>query len=385
MASPIPLDGCIVPSLIASPLIVGGGLAGAAAGIDLARAGHAPLLLERETGAHDKICGEFLSGEALAALAALGVDARALGAVPLTHVEINYGRRQAAAGLPFPALSVSRRVLDAALLEQAAAAGVAVRRGVTVREVTVREVTSREARPSVAHTNEGDIEASALLLASGKHDVRGAPRPDGPDEIGFKMYFRDAALSRRLANTVAVTFFEGGYAGVQPVEGGRLNLSLLIDGAQYRALGSWPALLERLCREPALAALADAEALLPRPLAISRVPYGHLAGPTNDGLWRLGDQAAVIPSFCGDGMAIALESGRLAAAMLAAGATAAEYQRALRIRTRRPVRLAMAALRLTRHPLGRLAAMVGLSAAPGGLAVLARLTRVADPHALAPV
>jgi flavin-dependent dehydrogenase len=390
MAFSIPLDGCIVPSLIASPLIVGGGLAGAAAGIDLARAGHAPLLLERETGAHDKICGEFLSGEALAALAALGVDARALGAVPMTQVEINHGRRQAAAGLPFPALSVSRRVLDAALLEQAAAAGVAVRRGVTVREVTVREVTvrevtSREARPSVAHTNEGDIEASALLLASGKHDVRGAPRPDGPDEIGFKMYFRDAALSRRLANTVAVTFFEGGYAGVQPVEGGRLNLSLLIDGAQYRALGSWPALLERLCREPALAALADAEALLPRPLAISRVPYGHLAGPTNDDLWRLGDQAAVIPSFCGDGMAIALESGRLAAAMLAAGATAAEYQRALRIRTRRPVRLAMAALRLTRHPLGRLAAMVGLSAAPGGLAVLARLTRVADPHALAPV
>jgi flavin-dependent dehydrogenase len=380
MAFSIPLDGCIVPSLIASPLIVGGGLAGAAAGIDLARAGHAPLLLERETGAHDKICGEFLSGEALAALAALGVDARALGAVPMTQVEINHGRRQAAAGLPFPALSVSRRVLDAALLEQAAAAGVAVRRG-----VTVREVTSREARPSVAHTNEGDIEASALLLASGKHDVRGAPRPDGPDEIGFKMYFRDAALSRRLANTVAVTFFEGGYAGVQPVEGGRLNLSLLIDGAQYRALGSWPALLERLCREPALAALADAEALLPRPLAISRVPYGHLAGPTNDDLWRLGDQAAVIPSFCGDGMAIALESGRLAAAMLAAGATAAEYQRALRIRTRRPVRLAMAALRLTRHPLGRLAAMVGLSAAPGGLAVLARLTRVADPHALAPV
>lgn len=385
MAFSIPLDGCIVPSLIASPLIVGGGLAGAAAGIDLARAGHAPLLLERETGAHDKICGEFLSGEALAALAALGVDARALGAVPMTQVEINHGRRQAAAGLPFPALSVSRRVLDAALLKQAAAAGVAVRRGVTVREVTVREVTSREARPSVAHTNEGDIEASALLLASGKHDVRGAPRPDGPDEIGFKMYFRDAALSRRLANTVAVTFFEGGYAGVQPVEGGRLNLSLLIDGAQYRALGSWPALLERLCREPALAALADAEALLPRPLAISRVPYGHLAGPTNDDLWRLGDQAAVIPSFCGDGMAIALESGRLAAAMLAAGATAAEYQRALRIRTRRPVRLAMAALRLTRHPLGRLAAMVGLSAAPGGLAVLARLTRVADPHALAPV
>jgi flavin-dependent dehydrogenase len=358
-----------------SPLIIGGGLAGAAAGIDLARSGHAPLLLEREAGPHDKICGEFLSGEAVAALAGLGVDARRLGAVPITRVEINAGHRQAAAALPFPALSLSRRVLDEAMLERAAAAGVAVQRGVSVRGLA----------DGVAQTTAGDLAAPALLLATGKHDVRGGGRPDGPDEIGFKMYFRDAALSRRLAGTVAVTFFDGGYAGLQPVEGGRLNLCLLVDGAHYRELGSWPALLTRLAREPALAALASAEPLLPRPLAISRVPYGHLARATDDGLWRLGDQAAVIPSFCGDGMAIALESGRLAAAMLAQGANAADYQRALLTRTRSPVRLAMAALAVARHPLGRLAAMAGLSAIPGGLALLARLTRVADPHALAPV
>jgi flavin-dependent dehydrogenase len=358
-----------------SPLIVGGGLAGAAAGIDLARLGHAPLLIERETGPHDKICGEFLSGEAVAALAGLGVDARSLGAVPITRVEINAGQRQAAAALPFPALSLSRRVLDEAMLERAATAGVEVQRGVNVRGLA----------DGVAQTSAGDLAASALLLATGKHDVRGLPRPDGPDEIGFKMYFRHPALSRRLAGTVAVTFFDGGYAGLQPVEGGRLNLCLLVNGAHYRELGSWPALLARLVTEPALAALADAEPLLPRPLAISRVPYGHLAAPTTDGLWRLGDQAAVIPSFCGDGMAIALESGRLAATMLAQGANAADYLRALLTRTRRPVRLAMAALAVARHPLGRLAAMAGLSAIPGGLALLARLTRVADPHALAPV
>ena len=357
-----------------SPLIIGGGLAGAAAGIDLARSGQAPLLLERETGPHDKICGEFLSGEAVAALAGLGVDARRLGAVPITRVEINAGHRQAAAALPFPALSLSRRVLDEAMLERAAAAGVAVQRGVSVRGLA----------DGVAQTTAGDLAAPALLLATGKHDVRGLPRPDGPDEIGFKMYFRDPTLSRRFDGAVAVTFFDGGYAGLQPVEGGRLNLCLLVNGAHYRELCNWPALLARLIAEPALAALASAEPLLPRPLAISRVPYGHLAGPTTDGLWRLGDQAAVIPSFCGDGMAIALESGRLAAAMLAQGASAADYQRVLLTRTHRPVRLAMAALAVARHPLGRLAAMAGLSAIPGGLALLARLTRVADPHALAP-
>ncbi|MFZ4382533.1 MAG: hypothetical protein ACOYO0_11290, partial [Sandarakinorhabdus sp.] len=75
---------------------------------------------------------------------------------------------------------------------------------------------------------------------------------------------------------------------------------------------------------------------------------------------------------------------RLAAEMAAAGASADDFQPALFARTRRPVRLAMAALALARHPAGRWAAMAGLGAVPGALALLARATRVADPHALAP-
>ena len=361
------------------PILIGGGLAGAAAAIDLARAGRAPLLLEREAAPHDKICGEFLSGEAVAALAALGCDARRLGAVPITRVELWSGFRHVAARLPFAALSLSRRVLDAALLEQAAAVGVDVKRGVAVRALAGDGV----------QTSAGAVRGGPILLASGKHDVRGAQRPAGPDEIGLKMYFTAPALHRQLAGRVRVVFFEGGYAGLQPVEGGRLNLCLLVDGARYRALGGWPALQAELVTEPGLAPLADAESLLARPLAISRVPYGHLAHATADGhgrpLWRLGDQAAVIPSFCGDGMAIALESGRLAAAMLAGGADAGAYQAALLARTRRPVRLAMAALAAARHPVGRWAAFTGLTVVPGAIGLMARATRVVPPPRLVSV
>ncbi len=357
------------------PLIIGAGLAGTAAAIDLARAGLRPCLIEKNPDPHDKICGEFLSGEAVIALDALGVDPRALGAVPISRVELWAGRRHAAAALPFPALSLSRRVLDAHL--------VAVARPLVAEfgaGVTALGVTGDGIRASCGH-----IAASQILIATGKHDLRGHARPAGPDQIGFKQYFAAPALSRLLAGTVRVVFFPGGYAGLQPVEGGRLNLCLLADGPLYRRLGNWPALLALLLAEPGLAGLADAEPLLPRPLAISRVPYGHLAATSPDGLWRLGDQAAVIPSFCGDGMSIALESGRLAAAMLAAGASAADYQAALHARTRRPVRLAMAALRLAETRLGRLAALAGLAAIPGALALLARLTRVAEPgSALAP-
>jgi menaquinone-9 beta-reductase len=45
-------------------IVVGGGLAGAAFAITLARQGRPVIVLEKTTGAHHKVCGEFLSAEA---------------------------------------------------------------------------------------------------------------------------------------------------------------------------------------------------------------------------------------------------------------------------------------------------------------------------------
>jgi flavin-dependent dehydrogenase len=187
-----------------------------------------------------------------------------------------------------------------------------------------------------------------------------------------------------LDGVVEVVAFDGGYAGVQLVEGARVNLCLLVERARLQALGGdWDGVARALRREPALRWLDTAEPLLPRPLAISNVPYGYLA-PAHpaDGLFRLGDQAAVIPSFCGDGMAIALHSGRLAADLLADGADAARFQHTLKRDVARQVRLAMAVQRVARTRWGPLALVAGFGALPGALGAMARLTRVA-PAAVA--
>src|SRR3546814_1820841 len=78
--------------------------------------------------------------------------------------------------------------------------------------------------------------------------------------------------------------------------------------------------------------LEGAEPLLTRPLAVARIPYGflHTPGSADGGVYRLGDQAAVIPSFSGDGMAIALHSGIAAADSFLAGSAAADYHMRLR-------------------------------------------------------
>ncbi len=356
-------------------VIVGGGLAGGAAAARLAALGRRVTLVEREAGEHDKICGEFLSVEAGRHLAALGFDVARLGPAPIARLRLWSGQRTVETDLPFAAMGLSRRRLDMALLDHAAAKGAEVRRGVTVRGVT----------PTAADTSAGRLDGT-VLVATGKHDLRGQHRQGTAGLgalIGFKQYFRcPPALAARLAGMIEVIAFDGGYAGLQLVEGGVANLCLLADRARYDAAGStWPGLFAALAAEPGLARLADAEALLAKPLAIANVPYGHVRADAADDLWRLGDQAAVIPSFCGDGMAIALHSGRLAADALAAGATAAVYQQRLAGDVGRQVRLATRLQRLGTGRLGRLLLMTGLAAVPGALRLVAGATRIA-PAAL---
>lgn len=354
-------------------VIVGGGLAGAAAAARLAQGGERPLLLERSAGAHDKICGEFLSTEAQAHLSAIGFDLARLGGAPIDRLRLVAGTRCIATRLPFRGLGVTRRVLDEALLDHAVAAGATVERGVAVRQI---DGTTLE-------TGAGTIDAGRLLLATGKHDVRGAKRDttgtiDGL--IGFKQYFRvSGRTAAALQHHIDVVLFDGGYAGLQLVEGGIANLCLLVSRERYAAAGDWPALLAELLREPHLRArLGDAQPMLDRPLTISGVPYGFVHRG-DDALYRLGDQAGVIPSFSGDGMSIALHSAAVAARAVLEGADAAAYHRRLRADIAAQIGRATWLQRLGWSRAGRAVLLAGLTLAPSSMARAAAWTRVSAP------
>ena len=85
--------------------------------------GRSTVLFEREAGPRHKVCGEFISVEAAAHLTSLGLAPERLGAVPIHHVRLIQGERTATATLPFPAFSLSRDVMDEALLNAAAGQG----------------------------------------------------------------------------------------------------------------------------------------------------------------------------------------------------------------------------------------------------------------------
>lgn len=350
------------------------------AALRLAEAGREVVLVEREPGPKPKVCGEFLSAEAVGYLRQAGVDPVEHGARQVTSMRFSAQKRVIEARLPFAALALSRAVLDEAMLQRAADRGCQVVRGMAVERL------SREGKAWNARSNDGQmIEASHVFLASGKHDLRGWAREAGVqnDLIGFKMHWRLAPRqAAALMGTIELVQFTGGYGGIVGVEDGSANLSVVVRRKIFQALQDWAGLLAHMRSETRLlnARLDGAEPLWERPIAIAQIPYGYLAR-RGDGCWRVGDQVAVIPSFTGDGMAIALHSAALAVEMMLAGETVDQYQSALASHLQRGMRIATALSRLMASGAAQVLAPAALAVLPFVLGSIARATRI-PRHAL---
>jgi flavin-dependent dehydrogenase len=141
----------------------------------------------------------------------------------------------------------------------------------------------------------------------------------------------------------------------------------------------WPALLAAILNDNRhlRGILQGAKPLWERPLAISPIPYGYLAAQPG-GVWCVGDQAAVIPSFTGDGMSIALHSASLAAQMFLAGESAETYHRALREQLSRGMFLATCSSRAVVSRPGRVLAPLYFSIFPNAMRWMAASTRIPD-------
>lgn len=305
-------------------IAVGGGLAGAAFALELARNGVAVVLLESTRAPHHKVCGEFLSTEAQALLSYLGLDLAAMGAMQVSIFRLANGRDCAEAPLPFRGAGLSRFCLDQALLEAAESQGANVERGVQVTQIDASDETVTVRTGSQVFTGR------AAALATGKHNLRQYPRA-ASDMVGFKLQLRVTPDSLgRLEDVVQLVTFNGGYIGACIVEDRLVTLCWVLHRALLQRIGtSWPEQAKYFAQQSEILAalLHDAKPQWDKPVAVAGIPYGYLRrNPIASNVFPLGDQLAVIPSFTGDGMSIALYSGIAAAQAVLAGESAAQFQ-----------------------------------------------------------
>ncbi len=300
-------------------LIIGGGVAGCSAAIQLAERGKRVLVLEKQRYPAHKLCGEFLSVEVLAMFERLGVGGAVwqAGARPIDHTVITTTDGAVfESALPGTALGLSRYTLDRLLFEQARAVVAEAQDG-----VAVRSVEGGLDEGFVVETAGERFEARLVLGAYGKRGLldrklgRSFLQARSPF-VAFKAHYEGV----ELPGAIELHAFPGGYCGLSHVERGRVNACWIAHERTLKAAGGTPeAMIEQsLMQNSTLARRFQAmERVTDRFVAVSQiifVPKGAFAGE----VCMIGDTAGMIAPMCGDGMAMALRSAELAAPLVSA-------------------------------------------------------------------
>jgi geranylgeranyl reductase family protein len=330
----------------ADVIIVGAGPAGSTTAYYLAQAGLDVLLLEKATFPRDKVCGDGLTPRAVKQLIAMGVDIDAPGWIRNKGLRIYGGGVRLE--LPWPELASfpdfglvrARLDLDQILADRAAKVGANLLQGTTVTGPILDERTDRIIGVVDKQGNEyraplvvaADGGSTRLSLAMG---VR--KRDDRPMGVAVRRYYTNPRHDddyleswlelwdgERLLPGYGWVFGVGN--GTSNVGLGLLNTSKSFQNTDYRdMLRRWCAGLPeewQFDEEHATGPIRGAAL----PMGFNRQP--HYAR----GLLLVGDAGGMINPFNGEGIDYAMESGHLAADIIAqalARPTPAQRERAL--------------------------------------------------------
>jgi len=281
--------------------VIGGGPAGTSAAITVARLGFDVLLLEAGTFPRHKVCGEFVSGEAVSMLdQLLGTNCLTADVPRISRARVFLDDRVAEFPLAPAAASLTRHALDLALWLAAAREGVVAQDRSRVKAV-------RWENDRFAVEIEGQqFSARTTMNATGRwSNITAEKSPSGDHCIGMKRHFIESDPSP----SCDLYFFDGGYCGVQPIGRDRVNAAAVVRADIARDL---PAVFQanrflagRSRRwQPTMEPVSTAP-LLFRPPRTSR-----------DRMVFVGDAAAFIDPFAGYGISMALHTGQLAALAL---------------------------------------------------------------------
>lgn len=311
-------------------IIAGGGPAGASAAIHLAMRGARVLLAEQKTFPRAKLCGEFISPECALHFERLGVADQMFAARPARlSATVFYSRRGKSVCVPSAwfgadgvALGLSRAEMDERLLRRASDAGACVLEDAQV--VGLLGDSDRVCGVSVKLAGSAKRYHAPLTLdATGRSralcrrlDLRRIGSKPRRALVAFKAHLENAAVADGKCE---IYFYRGGYGGLSSIENGLSNLCFIASARDVRACG---ADAERVMREVvcqnqrAARVLSNARACTPW-LAVSLEGFGRHSVAPVDGLLAIGDAASFIDPFTGSGMLMALESGELAAEIVA--------------------------------------------------------------------
>ncbi len=360
--------------------VIGGGLAGLTSAIALARQGIAVTLLEKKAYPFHRVCGEYISNEVLPYLRSIGADPAVLKPATISRFMLSSPKGTTLqTPLDLGGFGLSRYTLDNHLHQLALAAGVQVR-----QHTTVQDVQFANDRFTLQLSSGSPLQADVVLGAYGKRSaldrqLNRAFFTQRSPYVGVKYHLR-YDMPRDL---IALHNFSDGYAGISAIEGDRYCFCYLTTRANLRRHGTIPAMEQAVLQQnPHLHRIfAEAEFLYEQPEVINEISFATKTCVENHML-LCGDAAGMITPLCGNGMAMAIHAGKLAAEQVLRYATGQcdrqgmedGYTRTWRRQFAQRLQVGRTVQRLFGHPLLSEVAVGTLRHLPAGVRLIMRQT-----------
>jgi len=294
-------------------LIIGGGLAGLTCAIHLSKFGLKVTLIEKNEFPKHKVCGEYISNEVIPYLNYLAIDVSLLKPSKITDLEFSNPKGKIiSAKLHLGGFGISRYELDYYLFEKAKELGC------KIIQDTVSETHFKENEFNIITTSSLSFKSKIVIGAFGK-------RSNLDQKLERDFIFKKSAWLAVKShysgvfpnNLVGLHNFEGGYCGVSKVENDKINICYLANFETFKKYKNIEEFqYEVVSKNPNLKAVFDRSTLLfEKPLTISQISFEKKSAVENH-ILMIGDTAGLIHPLCGNGMAMAIHSAKIASELI---------------------------------------------------------------------
>lgn len=291
-------------------IIVGGGLAGLTAAIHLSQENHSVLVLEKKTYPHHKVCGEYVSNEILPYLNKLGIRPGDSGAKKINTLQLStVNGRSTSTHLPLGGFGISRYAFDDLMYKRAIACGVSFE---------FEAVASIEFENSIFQVITENNRSFTSIITIGAYGKRSALDKQLQRSfikqkstwLGVKTHY---VLDDFPDDKVALHNFKGGYGGLSKTETGAVNFCYLASYENFKKIKSVKTFNEQVVSQnPFLNDfLSKATPIFKEPLTIAQISFEQKKAVENH-ILMCGDTAGLIHPLCGNGMAMAIHSAKIA-------------------------------------------------------------------------
>jgi flavin-dependent dehydrogenase len=294
-------------------LILGGGLAGLTAAIHLSKLGLRVTVIEKNCYPKHKVCGEYISNEVLPYFEWLGIDITKLNATSIKKLQFStQNGTKITTELPLGGFGISRYALDFHLYN------IALSNGCVFIQETVENVVFESGKFTITTSTGTVLKSKIVLGAFGKRSTIDVKLNRSFIQKKSHWLAVKAHYNGDYANDlVGLHNFKGGYCGVSKVENNAINICYITNYETYKLYKNIEEFQKMVLSEnPHLKLLFEKATLIfEKPLTIGQISFDKKEAVENH-ILMVGDSAGLIHPLCGNGMAMAIHSAKIASELV---------------------------------------------------------------------